>query len=376
MKLLNVFLVCLVLMSLSGMVLATDEESSLSSSSSSSTSTSSSQYSSTSKASSSTSSSSSQYASSTSVESSSSIESSSSQESSSSESSIFATTTLVDCADEYVLTCMELDGNETGCEDAYTIFYRDEAVFMNCEYAEELCDPSGEYEECTVGSIPSCQENVADSCDILFTEEECESSYVDSDGYYYDCGWIYGTCYMGYQECEVTLPECQSEYSFGCPLINDSEDCSNAYYEGEGGTYNCEWIIGEGEYCWFGGACEKLVYEQCNSNDVVDCYELLNETACNAAYIEGRDDYGWNCLWWEGEWSGCYYAESCHEGSPVTTTLPPMEEIGNTIEGSVDMFAAIVTVIIAIVPILIIIAVVAFLVGSIETVGRKVDGKL
>ena len=370
MKIYNVFLACLVLMSLSGMVLGTDEESSLFSSSSSS-SVRSTTSSSSSSSSSSISTSSSEYSSSV-IESS----SSSSQESSSSESSIFATTTLIDCNAEYVLSCMALDGNETGCENAYTIFYREEAAFINCEYAEELCNPNGEYEECTVGSIPSCQENVADSCDILFTEEECESSYVDSDGYYYDCGWIYGTCYMGYQECEVTLPECQSEYSFGCPLINDPEDCSNAYYEGEGGTYNCEWIIGEGEYCWFGDACEKIVYEQCNSEAETDCYELLNETACNAAYVEGRDDYGWNCLWYEGEGSACYYAESCHEGSPVTTTLPPMEEIGNTIEGSVDMFAAIVTVIIAIVPIFIIIAVVAFLVGSIETVGRKVDGKL
>jgi hypothetical protein len=247
---------------------------------------------------------------------------------------------------------MSLDDNETGCEDSYTIFYEETAYFYNCVYDGDtgFCDPV-RGEECTLGETPACNDYEVESCDGELTEPSCDQSYVDIDGTYYDCGWIFGACYTGYQECEVTLDECNSVFTFGCPLINNSRDCEAAYSEFEG-TYNCEWITGEGEYCWFGDVCEKVVYEQCNSIETDSCYNesITNESACNARYVEGRDNYGWNCLWYDGgEWTGCYYAESCHEGSPVTTTLAPIENLTETITGLSDVAAALVTFILSLV---------------------------
>jgi hypothetical protein len=270
---------------------------------------------------------------------------------------------------------MSLDDNETGCEDAYTIFYEESAYFYNCVYDGDTgyCDPV-RGDQCTLGAIPSCNDYEVDTCEELLTEPDCEQSYIEGELANYDCGWIFGACYTGYQECEVTLDECNSVFTFGCPLINNSRECEAAYSEFEG-TYNCEWITGEGEYCWFGDVCEKVVYEQCNSIETDSCYNesITNESACNARFVEGRDNYGWNCLWYDGgEWTGCYYAESCHEGSAVTTTLAPMVALGSTITGFTPVADALIQLILAFIGIIIVVAMIGVIKELIDAIGKSV----
>jgi hypothetical protein len=191
-----------------------------------------------------------------------------------------------------------------------------------------------ELDGCTLNETPPCNDYETDSCDSELTEEGCESSYVQYIGegvVQYDCQWIFGWCYEEYEQCAVVLSECPSEYIYGCPIINNSRDCISAYSTWGGYYYQCEWVIDEefGDYCWFGPNCEKLTFDQCNPDDVVDCYEIVDEGECGDSYVEGRSGYGWDCVWYDGY---CYYGDACHEGSPVTTTLP-VQTLYDVVEG-------------------------------------------
>ena len=285
--------------------------------------------------------------------SSSALSSSSSSMGSSSTSSVISstlvTTTLLECDGDYSLACIIL--NETVCGDYYTSY---EYTSYQCVWNEAddgFCDLITD--PCTVGSLPSCQDYEVDECYEAYSEEECEGSYVAYYGEgtaYYNCQWIFGYCYEEYQQCEVILGECPSEYSYACPLINESRECINSYSTWDGYHYQCEWVIDEeyGDYCWFGPNCEKLTYDQCQAESVEDCYILGTQEECEESYWEGRGDYGYNCIWFEDY---CYYGDDCHEGSPVTTTIPT-QTLYDVVEGLPEVGSAITSFVIAFVQVI------------------------